>query len=580
MQSESTGRRSALKALAGGVLAVGAVGTASRLAGSSDDSGSRRAGLPALELSSHSDSDVRSLDLRLGDDLLPRLSANRWRSPRLPTSTHSMVAFTWQTTVREPHIHISSRVDGVWQPWSRMHLLHDLPDQDSGEDRGVAGTELVWIGDSDGIQVRVAGGRPRDLTLVLLHPARRPSDAPAITRRGPVGSLDVRRAGTSQPVPQPDMFSRQDWGADESWRDGAPRYNSTIQQVHVHHTVNSNDYSKTDVPALIRGMYRYHTSNLGWSDIGYNFLVDRFGRIWVGRAGGRSRPVRGAHTLGFNATSTGISVIGNYDLVAPTSATLHAIARVAAWKLARYGRHPKGGTNVVSEGSDKFRSGRIVRLPVIDGHRDTNDTACPGQMLYDELPRIRRRTKAIMDRSQGAPITITRASTLTGSPVLGKRLTVAPGVFAPPDATLAYTWMRNGADIAGAGSASYTTVADDLGTQLTVRVDVSKAGYRSIAELLTVSGLVKAETVVAARAVGRLSKAAVHVTVTAVGMNALLDGEVAVRMNRRTKIVDLTHGKATARFFRFPPGQYPVDVTYSGSAATLPAKAVTTVTVG
>ena len=72
-------------------------------------------------------------------------------------------------------------------------------------------------------------------------------------------------------------------------------------------------------------------------------------------------------------------------------------AAVAAWKLDRYGRDPRGHTRVTSEGSDRYAAGRKVRLPVIDGHRDTNDTACPGQHLYDALPRIRRRAKKIVD---------------------------------------------------------------------------------------------------------------------------------------------------------------------------------------
>jgi hypothetical protein len=167
--------------------------------------------------------------------------------------------------------------------------------------------------------------------------------------------------------------------------------------VHVHHTVNSNTYSRQDVPGLIRGMYRYHTHNLGWSDIGYNFLVDRFGRIWVGRAGGPRRPVRGAHTLGFNSTSCGVSVIGNFETTRPNDRVLDSVAALAAWKLDRYGRNPRGHIRVTSEGSDNYPAGHRVRLPVIDGHRDTNDTACPGRYLYDALPRIRRRAKTIVD---------------------------------------------------------------------------------------------------------------------------------------------------------------------------------------
>jgi uncharacterized protein with LGFP repeats len=193
-------------------------------------------------------------------------------------------------------------------------------------------------------------------------------------------------------VPEPALLTRADWGANESWRSSPPRYNDTLQQVHIHHTANSNSYTQDDVPALIRGIYAYHTQSLGWSDIAYNFLVDRFGRAWVGRAGGPALLVRGAHTLGFNATSTGISVIGNYDAVQPTSAVIGAIVGIAAWKLDPYHRDPLGRALVTSEGSDKFPAGRQVSLPVIDGHRDTNDTDCPGRYLYAHLDRIRDRT--------------------------------------------------------------------------------------------------------------------------------------------------------------------------------------------
>ncbi|MEZ5096961.1 MAG: hypothetical protein R2731_13160 [Nocardioides sp.] len=64
-----------------------------------------------------------------------------------------------------------------------------------------------------------------------------------------------------------------------------PRYNRTIQQVHIHHTATGSDYKRGEVPKLLRAIYRYHTKTLKWSDIGYNFVVDRFGRAWVGRAG-------------------------------------------------------------------------------------------------------------------------------------------------------------------------------------------------------------------------------------------------------------------------------------------------------
>jgi hypothetical protein len=143
---------------------------------------------------------------------------------------------------------------------------------------------------------------------------------------------------------------------------------------------------------MIRAMYRYHTRNLGWSDIGYNFLVDRFGRLWVGRAGGPRRAVRGAHTLGFNHASVGVAAIGNFETGSVGKPMIRALVRVAAWKLDAYDGRPRRKIWIRSDGSDRFRAGRLVELPTIDGHRDTNETACPGRALYRALPAVRRRT--------------------------------------------------------------------------------------------------------------------------------------------------------------------------------------------
>ena len=383
--SPEVGRRRLLKWVAGGALAATGAGLgAIRLASDSD-----RPKLPGMQLSA-TNFGVDSLEVPLDAEHLTRLGGGRWQTQQLPTSTHSMVALTWARSSRPPAIRIRSRRDGSWQPWRPLPVLEDMPDLGSAERTDVTGTDLVWVGAADGVQVDVQGSRPDGLTLVLLHPVR--LRGRTAFKEG-TGTTDTTRTR----APRPELLRRGDWGANKKWRNGGPYYNDTIKQVHVHHTANSNDYSRDDVPGLIRGMYRYHTHNLGWSDIGYNFLVDRFGRTWIGRAGGARRPVRGAHTLGFNGTSTGVSVIGNFETATPNRKIIRAIAAVAAWKLDHYDRNPTGHTRVTSEGSDKYAAGKRVRLPVIDGHRDTNDTACPGQHLYDALPRIRRRTKAIMD---------------------------------------------------------------------------------------------------------------------------------------------------------------------------------------
>ncbi len=308
---------------------------------------------------------------------------------RLATSSYSQVAATWRG--KAPRVSIRTDPD---QPWLELPPLADGPDRGAAEDRAaVSGTDLVWTGPQSGIDVRVRGSGFTDLELLLIDPGKARGDT------NPPPRQPHLRPAADQPesAPQPRLYTRKDWGANNKWRNGKPVYMKRLKQVHVHHTATGNGYSRADVPGIIRGMYRYHTKTLGWFDIGYNFLVDRFGRAWVGRSGGPRRLVRGAHTLGFNEASVGIALIGNLEDRKPWRRAVKKLRRLAAWKLDKYDRKAVGKVWVRSTGSDKYRDGKRVRLPAIDGHRDTNDTACPGQRLYDRLPGIRRHTQARMD---------------------------------------------------------------------------------------------------------------------------------------------------------------------------------------
>ncbi|MER7374323.1 peptidoglycan recognition protein family protein [Streptomyces lanatus] len=190
--------------------------------------------------------------------------------------------------------------------------------------------------------------------------------------------------------PRPRIVTRRGWGADESWRERQFAYTQKVKAAFVHHTASGN-YWCTQAPSLIRGIYRYHVMSMRWRDIGYNFLVDKCGNIYEGRAGGVAKPVLGAHTLGFNSNSMGIAVLGSYGAKKPTAATLRAIARLTAWKLGLYGANPRGKTYLTSGGGsgNLYRKGKTVRLNVVSGHRDSFATECPGWQLYRRLGSAR-----------------------------------------------------------------------------------------------------------------------------------------------------------------------------------------------
>ncbi len=304
----------------------------------------------------------------------------------------SLIGVTWSSAAQPPTVTVRARTGSTWGEWTPLDAdtAHG-PDRHTTEAEAARpGTEPLVVGDADAIQVRVGhAARVRDLRLELVDPGQNAADA-EVTGALSEDATDVGAAALDATVvPQPTIHSRAEWGADESLRTSPPQYASTIYAGWVHHTVNANDYSSAEVPGIIRSIYAYHVISRGWSDIGYNFLVDRFGRLWEGRYGGIDQPVIGAHTLGFNTNTFAVSAIGNFELVSPSASVIESIAALMGWKLARYGRDPEGMTQAL-DGTWR---------PVIGGHRDAASTACPGQYLYAKIPLIRDRAGQIA-RSQ------------------------------------------------------------------------------------------------------------------------------------------------------------------------------------
>ena len=316
--------------------------------------------------------------------------------------TFQLLGVTWRATRRPADLTVVVRAHGAtgWSTWTPLEQLDEVGPKDFA---GRLGTEPLWVGKSDGYQVRVdlhSGALPRGLRVDLVAPGSSPADATAGQSRGPA-------AQASAAVAQPVINSRASWGANERMRNGGPNYNSTIKEGFVHHTAGTNNYSASDVPKIIRGIYAYHVKSNGWSDIGYNFLVDRFGRLWEGRYGGITKAVLGAHTGGFNVDSFAVSAIGNYDKLAPPPPMIDAIARVMAWKFSLYYRNPLATTSLVSQGGPftRYPAGRSVIFNVISGHRDAGDTECPGTLLYNQLATIRSLTASYLGVALINPVT-------------------------------------------------------------------------------------------------------------------------------------------------------------------------------
>ena len=201
-------------------------------------------------------------------------------------------------------------------------------------------------------------------------------------------SADGVPARTLQKAGAPPIVPRSAWRADESIRRAGPFFAPDVKLAVVHHTAGSNGYSQAEAPAIVRGIEIYHVKGNGWNDIGYNFLVDRFGQVYEGRYGGIERNVIGAHAQGFNTGSVGVSVLGEYSSLAISAQARDSLERLLAWRLDLAHVDPASTLTYISGGNPRYPSGIPVFLRAVSAHRDTGLTDCPGNRLYGILNAV------------------------------------------------------------------------------------------------------------------------------------------------------------------------------------------------
>jgi hypothetical protein len=312
-----------------------------------------------------------------GSDVVARLAPTA-------TSGYALVGVTWTAGTATPGtvVQVATRTDGAWSTYEELEIEEEPVDATGTAGRG--GTAPLWVGDADGVAVRVvssSGQAPDDLRVSTVEPDR------TTARTAMSGGAGARIVEPVKFPSMPNIVTRREWGADPDLGDTCwePIYGRSARAVVVHHTVNSNDYSRTDAPAVVRSILAYHTQSQGWCDIGYNFLVDRFGRIYQGRRGGIRLPVRGAHAGDYNTDTVGISMIGDYDKVPPTRRLKNAMIRLIGWRLGTSYTPIYGRTRI----NDR-------RLPHIVPHGNVMSTACPGRYGYALLSELRSRVKTYL----------------------------------------------------------------------------------------------------------------------------------------------------------------------------------------
>ena len=339
------------------------------------------------------------------------------------------------------------------------------PPRDAGD--AVSYSDVIW---ADGARwARVRSDQPIDhLAIVAMD-----TDA----NRG-VATDGVVDAAVNQPA----VITRAGWGANESYRFNSGGYErfapqfAPLQKLIVHHTAGRN--ADPNPAATIRAIYYDHAVIRGYGDIDYNFLIDAQGRIYEGRhardyAPGevptgedlQGRVVRGSHARDYNDGTMGVSLLGTFTNVMPTSAARTALVNLLAWKAERHGIDPKAGSTYTNPmlGNSKW-------LYNISGHRNVNATACPGETFYNTFPTLRQDVANQIASTSGATNDATPPRVLSLTPLVpdptGAHTIPFGLIFSEPVTGL------DEADFSVGGSSAGWTVDSITGTASTYTVNV------------------------------------------------------------------------------------------------------------
>ncbi|MCW3032096.1 MAG: hypothetical protein QOK19_1329 [Solirubrobacteraceae bacterium] len=338
------------------------------------------------------------------------------RTVALPAGV-AVVGLQWD---RGAHAAARLRVrlaSGAWGPWTAAAAQGHGPEA-PGPDGAAESGEPLWVGGARELQLRspvaLAGARlryVRDHRAGALASSAPPAGESAAAASALALAQPVLGAGAGQPP----IIARAAWATGTKLPRVAPAYGQ-VKVAFVHHTENPNGYRAADVPAMLRAIYAFHRDVNGWNDIGYNFVVDLFGRVFEARAGGIDEPVVGAHAGGYNLASTGVAVLGSFSGTPISPAARTTLQRLLAWKLALHGVSAQGRAvirvNPAGSVFSRYPARARVSLPRIAGHRDADSTNCPGNALYGELPAIRGAVASM----SGQPVIATLAAAPASAP--------------------------------------------------------------------------------------------------------------------------------------------------------------------
>ncbi|MBW3659793.1 MAG: N-acetylmuramoyl-L-alanine amidase, partial [Actinobacteria bacterium] len=322
--------------------------------------------------------------------------------------------------ISEEHVEVRWRSTDGWSDWLDFSISGDhAPDPGSAEERafdpGIS--EPMWTGEVDAIELRSHHAVAVPVELVTMS-----------------GGLGYRADATPPATAEafgvwPPIVPRTAWDPNGDCQPtSSPDLSPSAERIFVHHTAIFPRYPRSAGDDVVRAVCLGHVKNRGFSDVGYNFLIDRYGVIYQGREGGILKAVDGAHAQGFNSGSIGIALVGNFHANGVPGEAARALDTLTTWLADLHDIDPLGRGLATSTGgpSTRYPEGFVVDLPNVLGHRDTGrNTACPGDHLF----------KIVRGENPLAPRVRARLTTDFGWPALdGTAPPPAPPKGSPPPA--------------------------------------------------------------------------------------------------------------------------------------------------
>ena len=284
---------------------------------------------------------------------------------------------SWESVDSLDQTHILFQHSTDEENWSKWILL----EKDAHIDSKTTLVSQLQFLDSDVTQVKFLLSFDKAFTKsvqnIALH-FYNPGESKPIVEKT-VNNVEMNLCNCAMPS----FANRDDWcplGCPPN-----PNPTSTdVTHLIVHHSATSN--GPADWPAVVRSIWNQHVNVNGWSDIGYNWLIDPEGNLYEGRG----KDVQGAHFCGTNARTAGVCVLGNFSVSLPSAPAISQLEKFLAWNSCVDDLDPLTTSIHASSGLD---------LHHISGHRDGCATECPGATFYPLFDNIRQEVAAYINEN-------------------------------------------------------------------------------------------------------------------------------------------------------------------------------------